>query len=55
MLPELQNNKSIKPVLKNEFSSADNVVSLEQTRKMLDKHNLLIGQAKPAEGGEFLA
>ncbi len=38
-----------------EYSSADNVVSLEETRKLLDKHKLLIGQAKLAEGGELLA
>jgi FlaA1/EpsC-like NDP-sugar epimerase len=55
MLPELQKNRKTKPVLNSEYSSADNVVSLEKTRKLLDKHNLLIGQAKLAEGGELLA
>ena len=55
MLPELRKDKKSKPVLTTEYSSADSVVSLEETRKLLDRHKLLIGQAKLAEGGELLA
>lgn len=55
MLPELRNGKKAKPALTAEFSSADNVVSLAETRKLLEKHHLLPGQVKLAEGGELLA
>lgn len=55
MLPELRNGGKTKPVLKAEFSSADNVVSLAETRKLLEKYSLLPGQSRLAEGGELLA
>lgn len=55
MLPELRKDKKTKLALKSEFSSADNVVSPEQTRTLLKRHKLLAGQIKLAEGGELLA
>lgn len=56
MLPELQfeQEKTI-PVLLKEFSSADNLVNFEETILLLDKHNLLVGTTKLAEGAELLA
>lgn len=53
MLPELV-DKPEKPALTNEFSSEDNVVPLPETIQLLERHHLLIGQAKLVEGGELL-
>ena len=55
MLPELCDDTSIEIVLDKEFSSEDNVLSLEDTVTLLTKHNLMPGMAKLAEGGEILA
>lgn len=56
MLPELQDNhEKMTPVLDKEFSSEDNVVDLEGTILLLNKHKLFVGDVKLAEGGEFLA
>lgn len=55
MLPELASGASEANALTTEFSSADNVLSLEETMKLLTRHHLLVGQAKLAEGGELLA
>lgn len=41
MLPELIKGKFKKAVLKKEFSSADNLMDLDKTLKLLKKHNLL--------------
>jgi UDP-glucose 4-epimerase len=51
MLPELA-PKKIKPALSKEFSSSDNTLTLEQTRDLLNKYKLMIGQTKMS--GEFL-
>ena len=55
MLPELASSSAEANVLTKEFSSADNVLSLEETVELLTRHHLLVGQAKLAEGGELLA
>jgi Predicted nucleoside-diphosphate sugar epimerases len=54
MLPELTEEVE-EPVLHEEFSSADNVVSFVETVQLLKDHNLLPGQVRLAEGGEILA
>jgi len=41
MLPELLKGKLKKSVLKKEFSSADNIMSYEETKALLEKYNLL--------------
>jgi UDP-glucose 4-epimerase len=54
MLPELQTGDSGETVgLTKEFSSADTIVSLEETTQLLERHCLLVGQAKLAEGVEL--
>jgi len=55
MLPELQQTDRNKPALDNEFSSADSVITLDQTQELLAEHHLLVGQTKLSEGGELLA
>ena len=55
MLPELNGNAAIEPVLQKEFSSEDNILSLEGTRELLHKHNLLYGETSLSEGNELLA
>lgn len=55
MLPELAGNRSARTnTLKREFSSADNVLSLEATAALLKKHRLLVGDGGPVEDGELL-
>jgi FlaA1/EpsC-like NDP-sugar epimerase len=55
MLPELAGNQRIqKNVLQHEFSSADNVLSLEGTVSLLKKHRLMVGANGPHENGELL-
>jgi len=54
MLPELVEIVE-EPALYREFSSADKVVSLEKTVRLLKGHHLLPGQVRLAEGGEILA
>ncbi len=45
MLPELANlENGNKQVLEKEFSSADKIMDAAQTKTLLEKHNLLIGQ-----------
>ena len=51
MLPELVDRK-IKPALNKEYSSADNSMTLEETKNLLNKHKLMVGQTKMS--GEFL-
>ena len=53
MLPELI-DKKYKSALKGEFSSSKNVLSLRDTRKLLEKHHLLTGMEHPSVGGELL-
>lgn len=55
MLPELQQEDTDERALTSEFSSADNLLSLAETKGLLEKHSLLVGQVKLSEGGEFLA
>ena len=52
MLPELVKTKSKEPLSK-EYSSGDSPITIEETRKLLERHNLLIGQ-EIKEEGEFL-
>lgn len=54
MLPELNPDKGER-VLDKEFSSADRVLSLEDTVTLLEQNHLMVGQARLAEGGELLA
>ena len=55
MLPELA-GKARSPAnsLEHEFSSADNVLSLAGTVKLLKQHKLLVGTGGPHEAGELL-
>ena len=53
MLPELLKGKEKKVALKGEYSSSSFLMDLEQTKKMLKKHKLLIDQQDGS--GEFLA
>jgi UDP-glucose 4-epimerase len=56
MLPELRSGEgAVTNVLAKEFSSADNIVSLEATRSLLHEHKLLLGEARLSEFGELLA
>lgn len=50
MLPELENKASEPSPLKGEYSSGMDVLSLEETEKLLRHHNLLIGQKVEFEG-----
>jgi len=54
MLPELQKGETESLALTAEFSSADNLLSLEATKELLEKHSLMVGQVTLAEGGELL-
>lgn len=51
MLPELITKPS-QPAIAKEYSSGDDVMTLEETRDLLNKYKLMIGQTK--SGGEFL-
>ncbi len=51
MLPELA-QANIKVALDKEYSSGDRTLTLEQTRNLLNKYKLMIGQTKMS--GEFL-
>ena len=55
MLPELADkNRSPANALKHEFSSADNILSLAGTVKLLKEHKLMVGTGSPREDGELL-
>lgn len=54
MLPELRDKEVETKVLIKEFSSADNVLTLEGTTDLLRRHHLLLDQEKGAVSGEFL-
>ncbi|MFQ5345294.1 MAG: polysaccharide biosynthesis protein [Mariprofundus sp.] len=54
MLPELA-DETEESALREEFSSASNVISFGETVQLLESHNLLPGQSQPAENGEILA
>jgi len=54
MLPELHTEASEETVgLTKEFSSADTVVGLEETKRLLEHHGLLLGQRKTTDGVEL--
>jgi UDP-glucose 4-epimerase len=46
MLPELRRDSSAAPAFAREYSSADELISLEETRDLLDMHGLLPGQTQ---------
>ncbi len=55
MLPELPgDDEECYGELSREYSSADTVVSREETARLLEKHGLMIGQMAPAAGNELL-
>ena len=54
MLPEIAGDLPSDPVLKKEFSSADTVMTLKETKALLEKHKLMIDDKAPADGAEML-
>lgn len=55
MLPELASKQGgTGKALVREFSSADNVLSLPDTVKLLKSHELMVGSGNPLEAGELL-
>ena len=53
ILPELDHESDVKPVFKAEYSSALNLLSLEEIKELLRKHHLLIEDVDPAKGDFF--
>ena len=54
MLPEpCDDTVKIERSLQGEFSSADTVMTFEQTRELMERHQLMIGEVR-LEGGELL-
>lgn len=53
MLPELVKGESGIPALQKEYSSSDFLMTLDETRKLLESHNLMVDQ-EIKEEGEFL-
>jgi UDP-glucose 4-epimerase len=54
MLPELQTSEPVEAVaLEKEFSSADTVISLEETAGLFERHRLLASQPTRAPGLEL--
>ena len=53
MLPELRKPTDGFPALKKEYSSGEMQATLEETKRLLESHNLLIGE-EIREEGEFL-
>jgi UDP-glucose 4-epimerase len=56
-LPELRRpeGENAASVLRKEFSSADTVLDLAGTLALLERHRLMVGQARLSEGDELLA
>lgn len=55
MLPELRvAGMACEPSLKSEYSSADSVMTLEQTRTLLTEYGLMVGDVRLTDGGELL-
>ncbi|MBM3273921.1 MAG: polysaccharide biosynthesis protein [Candidatus Sericytochromatia bacterium] len=50
MLPELVKERPTAPALAKEYSSADDVLSLDDTRALLARHDLLVGRELQMEG-----
>jgi UDP-glucose 4-epimerase len=55
MLPELLDPTTKLHAMASEFSSADRVISLEETVRLLRDNRLLVGDALLSEGGELVA
>ena len=55
MLPELDSGKTRGAALAGEYSSGGDVLSLDATRQLLEKHQLLVGQRGLAAEEELLA
>jgi UDP-glucose 4-epimerase len=53
MLPEMVKQQEGDKPLKKEYSSGDSLMSMDGTRKLLENHNLMVGQ-EIIEEGEFL-
>lgn len=53
MLPELIKEEPGLKALHKEYSSGDSLMTLEETRQLLERHNLMVGQ-EIVEEGEFL-
>lgn len=53
MLPELVKEETNQPALHKEYSSGDILMTLEETKQLLDHYNLMVGQ-EIKEEGEFL-
>ena len=53
MLPELIKEEPGLEALHKEYSSGDSLMTLEETRQLLERHNLMVGQ-EIVEEGEFL-
>jgi hypothetical protein len=41
---------SVSPALNREYSSADSLLTQEETRQLLEKHNLMLEQSDGEEG-----
>ncbi|MBK7891744.1 MAG: polysaccharide biosynthesis protein [Bdellovibrionales bacterium] len=54
MLPELAGELTLTPVLNSEFSSGDNVLSLNETVALLQQNNLMVEQVQPTGTHEML-
>jgi UDP-glucose 4-epimerase len=54
MLPELRDDSEQVSALSREFSSHDNVVSLQETAALLERHGLLVEQVEASGAGELL-
>jgi UDP-glucose 4-epimerase len=54
MLPELLDRKTKLHPMSREFSSADRVISLDDTIRLLRDNRLMVGDAGLSEGGELL-
>lgn len=55
MLPELRvPGIASEPSLKSEYSSADSVMTLDQTRALLTEYGLMVGDVRLTDGGELL-
>jgi UDP-glucose 4-epimerase len=50
MLPELASAKDVEQTLGGEYSSSGSLMTLEQTRELLQRHNLMVGQEIREEG-----
>ena len=54
MLPELHNPTDTQRCLEDEFSSGNAIITLSETKTLLQQHNLMPNEVELAEGGELL-